>query len=259
MTTYSAFVNGLEALVVTGVTTRLASSAPRSHISADLPVQWVAAPHGSDAAITAKDGTFAFADIQQADGTRVPISVCVRPAWRFGPVVENVIGSEDADDQGLVFLDLETGQSRKPPFALTLSARRGPAFVDLTPELQQWIRAQDVDLLLLLGEKTWSMMTLEMQEGLAGQLNEWETVSAARVVAMFAAKDAEGLVRDEVPASSSGQSYSDGFGSFNAFRTRGNTMGVYQFEGVANSTRRGVSLRYKQVQIPAVAPTGGRN
>jgi hypothetical protein len=189
----------------------------------------------------------------------VPLSVCVRPAWRFGLVVEKVIGIEDADDQGLVFLDLETGHSRKPPFALKLFPSRAPAFVDLTPELQQWIRAQDVDLLLLLGEKTWSMMTLEMQEDFAGQLSEWETASAAKVVAGFAAKDAAGQVRDAVPASSSGQSYSDGFGSFNAFRTRSNTMGVYQFEGLANSTRRGVSLRYKLARIPALAPAGGRN
>jgi predicted Ser/Thr protein kinase len=228
-------------------------------ITPDGPVPFGELVFREDAAITAKDGTFAFADIQQADGTRVPISVCVRPAWRFGPVVEKVIATEDADDQGLVFLDLETGQSRRPPFALTLSARRGPAFVDLTPGLRQWIRDQDVDLLLLLGEKTWSMMALEMQEGFAGQLNEWETVSAAKVVAMFAAKDAEGLVRDEVPASSSRQSYSDGFGSFSAFRTRRNTMGVYQFEGVANSTRRGVSLRYKRVQSPGLTPAGGGN
>jgi hypothetical protein len=54
VTTYTAFVNGLEALVVTGVTTRLSQSAPLGLNSADLPVQWVAAPSGSDAAITAK-------------------------------------------------------------------------------------------------------------------------------------------------------------------------------------------------------------
>jgi hypothetical protein len=46
VTTYTAFVNGLEALVATGVTTRLASSAPLALNSADLPVQWVAAPRG---------------------------------------------------------------------------------------------------------------------------------------------------------------------------------------------------------------------
>jgi hypothetical protein len=105
-----------------------------------------------------------------------------------------------------------------------------------------------VDLLLHLGEKTWDMMTLEMQEGFAGQLNEWETISPEKVVGVFAKKDADHLVRDEVPASTSGQSYRDGFGSFAAFRTRSNTMGVYQLQGMGNSNRRGVGIRYKVVQ-----------
>jgi len=105
-----------------------------------------------------------------------------------------------------------------------------------------------VDVLLHLGEKNWDMMTLEMQEEFAGQLNELETISPEKVIALFAQKDADHLVRDEVPASSFGNSYRDGFGSFNAFRTRSNTMGVYQFEGVDNSTRRGVAIRYKLMQ-----------
>ena len=166
----------------------------------------------------------------------------------FGPVIERVIATADADDQGLVFFDMETGKSFKPPFPLTFRPNQLPFFVELTPELKQWIKARDVDVLLRLGEKTWKLMTLEMQEAFAGQLNEWETISPEKVMGIFAAKDAEHLVRDEVPASRSVQSYRDGFGSFDAFRTRSNTIGVYQFEGVDNSTRRGVRLRYKVVQ-----------
>jgi serine/threonine protein kinase len=166
----------------------------------------------------------------------------------FGPVIERVIAMPDADDQGLVFFDMETGKSFKPPFPLTFHPNQGPAFVELTPELSQWIKARDMDILLHLGEKTWDMMTLEMQEGFAGQFNEWETISPEKVIAVFAQKDADHLVRDEVPASSFGNSYRDEFGSFNAFRTRSDTMGVYQFEGVDNTTRRGVGMRYKLVQ-----------
>ena len=56
-------------------------------------------------------------------------------------------------------------------------------------------------------------------------------------------------VSGKSPGSQSfGNSYRDGFGSFNAFRTRSNTMGVYQFEGVDNSTRRGVGIRFKLAQ-----------
>ena len=163
-------------------------------------------------------------------------------------MIERVIATPDADDQGLVFFDVETGKSFKPPFPLTFHPNQGPAFVELTPELKQWIKAHDVDVLLHLGEKTWDLMTLQMQEDFAGQLNEWETISPDKVIGVFAKKDADHLVRDEVPASSFGHSYRDGFGSFNAFRTRSNTMGVYQFEGVDNSTRRGVGIRYKLVQ-----------
>ena len=227
-------------------------------ITPDGPVPFGELVFRPDAESTQEAGIFTFADIHQTDGTRVPISVRVRPAWRFGPVIEKVIGTEDADDQGLVFFDLEAGRSCRPPFPLKLLPGRAPAFVDLTPELRQWIRAQGMDILLLLGATTWSMMTLQMQEEFAGQLADWEAVSPAKVVAGFAAKDAVGLVRGEVPASSSGHSYSDGFGSFSACRTRSNTMGVYQFEGVSNSTRRGVSLRYKLVRLPAAALPEGQ-
>ena len=166
----------------------------------------------------------------------------------FGPLIERVIATPDADDQGLVFFDLETGKSFKPPFPLTFHPNQGPAFVELTPELKQWIKAHDVDVLLRLGEKTWDMMTLEMQEDFAGQLNEWETISPDKVIGVFAKRDADHLVREEVPAASFGHSYRDSPAPSVPFRTRSNTMGVYQFEGLDNSTRRSVRLRYKMVQ-----------
>ena len=107
-----------------------------------------------------------------------------------------------------------------------------------------------------------------------GQLNEWEPISPAKVIEIFAKKDAEHLVRDEVAASSFEHNYPDE-GSFNAvwppssssglkmpfkaFRTRSNTMGVYQLQGMGNINRRGVGIRYKVVQTTnsktAVAPS----
>ncbi|MBI5091716.1 MAG: hypothetical protein HZB26_04635 [Candidatus Hydrogenedentes bacterium] len=92
------------------------------------------------------------------------------------------------------------------------------------------------------------MMTLEMEASFAGQLNQWDTLSSQEVIMVFAKKDAEGFVRTDVPECSGGHSYRDGFGSFDAFRTRGNTMGVCQFEGIENSARHGVGIRYKLVQ-----------
>ena len=73
---------------------------------------------------------------------------------------------------------------------------------------------------------------------------------AETALGVFAKKDADHLVRTEVPASSFGHSYREGFGACNTFRTRRNSVGVYQFEGVDNSTRRGVGLRYKLLRKP---------
>ena len=47
MTTYAAFIDSLEALVVTGVTRRYTSGAPSSLNTADLPAQWVELPSGT--------------------------------------------------------------------------------------------------------------------------------------------------------------------------------------------------------------------
>jgi hypothetical protein len=174
----------------------------------------------------------------------------------FGPVIERVIATPDADDQGMVFFDLETGKSFKPPFALKFYPNTGPAFVALTPELVQWIKARDVDLLCHLAGKNWDIMTLGMQENYAGELKEWETLSPDEVVRMFAEKDADHLVRHEEPSSSFGHSSRGGFGSFDAFMTRSNTMGVYRFEDVdmSKSTSRGVQIRYKLVQYTPLTP-----
>jgi hypothetical protein len=220
-------------------------------ITPNGPVPYGEVVFREDANVTDEDGTLTFADIRQADGTLVPISVRVRPAMSsvhksrsFGPVIERVIATPDADDQGLVFLDLETGKSLKPPFPLTFHPNQGPTFVELTPELKQWIKARDVDVLLHLGEKTWDLMTLEMQEGFAGQLNEWETISPKEVIGLFAKKDADHLARDAVPASSFGYSYRDEFGVFNAFRTRSNDgRSPVRGCGQQHQARRGHSVQ----------------
>ena len=180
-----------------------------------------------------------------------PGSVAAEPApLVFGPAIERVIAMPDADDQGMVFFDLETGKSFKPPFPLMFYPKTGPAFVELTPELVQWIKARDVDLLCHLVEKNWDIMTLGMQENYAGELKEWETLSPDEVVRMLAEMDAEPPVRDEDPSSSFGHSSQDGIAYFTAFMTRSNTMGVYRLEDVdmSRSTSLGVRIRYKLVQ-----------
>jgi hypothetical protein len=163
-------------------------------------------------------------------------------------VIERVIAADDADEQGLVFFGMESGKLLKPPFRLKLTNRL-PDIVELTPELKQWIAANHVDLLFHLGERGFSRMNLEMTEGFAGQLNEWATVTPARVLDVLAKVDSLNTVPCYVPASNGVQDYHSSFGSFVAFRTRDKVMGVYQLTGVQTDTRRGVWIRYKLVEF----------
>ena len=155
--------------------------------------------------------------------------------------------------QGLVFFDMETGKSLKPPFTLKLHPNQGPAFVELTPELKRWIKANDVDVLFHLGDKSWEKMTLEMQEEFAGQQNEWKTIQPQNILDIFGKKDADGFVSGYVPGSSNGDYHGD-WSSCTAFRTRTRTMGVFQYEGFENTSVHGVRIRYKLLPQASSGP-----
>ncbi len=166
----------------------------------------------------------------------------------FGSVIERVITADDADNQGLVFFDIAGGKTLKPPFRLKLTNRL-PDVVEITPELKEWTRANNVDLMFHIGEKGFSRMNLEMREGFAGQLNEWPTVEPEKVFEVLAKVDAQNTELTFLTNSSGIQDYRPSFGSFDAFRTRSKTLGVYQFTGVQTDTRRGVWIRYKLIQV----------
>ena len=57
MTTYVEYVDGLEALVVSGVTRRYTSGPPLSLNTADLPAQWVQLPAGESEAMVLGDAS----------------------------------------------------------------------------------------------------------------------------------------------------------------------------------------------------------
>ena len=167
----------------------------------------------------------------------------------FGPVNERIITTDEADDQGLVFFQMQTGKVMKPPFRLKLTNSL-PHVVELTPELKQWIRANDMDLLFYLDKKGIWRMNLEMVENVAFQLSDWATVTPDKASAALARADAMNTVQPFVPASEGVRNYSPPqFGAFAAFRTRNKTIGVYQFTGVQADTRRGVRIRYKLIQV----------
>ncbi|MCF7674493.1 MAG: serine/threonine protein kinase [Akkermansiaceae bacterium] len=164
----------------------------------------------------------------------------------FGPILERSILSENADAHGLVFYRFKDNKVVKPPFSLTLRPNQFH-FVELTPELREWIKSEGMDVLFHLESESWAMMTLEMQEGFVGQPAEWDTIPAAKATTLFAARDARGQVRREVPASSANRDYS-GFSSVNAFRTRDNLIGVYQLRTFKDDSGHGVMIRYKLVK-----------
>jgi hypothetical protein len=165
----------------------------------------------------------------------------------FGLQADRNITTQDADNQGLVFFKFKNNDVVKPPFPLTL--RPGEAlFVELTPELKQWIKTNDVDVLIHFGLKSWDMVTLEMQQDYIGQPTEWATTKPEKAVEIFARKDAGHLVRSEVPACVFGNGYRDGWNTVEAFRTRDDTIGIYQMRGIDDLSGRGVKIRYKLVQ-----------
>ena len=211
-------------------------------------------------AFQATDGSTGLLQVVQINGgdpanPEAPLFMRIRykllggDPLRFGPLIERIVSQRDADAQGLVFLDLDTGRSSRPPFPLLLRSNQAPAFVELTPQLTDWIRKTDVDVLLQLGTNSWNMMTLEMQEDFVAQPTEWNQVAPKAVMDLFAQKDAQRLVRDMVPASSFGLDYRDEPSSCQAVRDRHNIVGLCRWTGL-NTTPRSVKLRYQRVLAP---------
>ena len=165
----------------------------------------------------------------------------------FGLQAERSIAAQDADNQGMIFYKFKNNDVLKPPFPLKF--RPGEAlFVELTPELKQWIKTNQVDALFHFGANSWDMLTLEMQQDYINQSTQWATTTPDQVVEVFARKDADHLARSEVPACVFGNGYRDGWNTIEAFRTRDDTVGIYQIRGTDDLDGRGVEVRFKLVQ-----------
>ena len=182
----------------------------------------------------------------QAPGRMVvPNRSVAQVTSRFPGVVHDLtIRRQEADASGLVFLSLESERTLRPPFPLTVLENRGPSFVELTPELKQWIEQNKVDFLFRLEDERWSLMTLGLQMDFVAQPQGWGTVTLEQVKEVFAAKDAAHLVRDDVPAASFGHDYRGHFTSCTALRTRSNALGVGQWAGL-DTAPPSVRLRYQ--------------
>ena len=91
----------------------------------------------------------------------------------LGPVIERVISKYDANEQGYVCVDFETGSVHKPPFLLLQRDAPGTmTTAELTPEFMQWVVASGVDYLFHLEDKRWSMTPLNLKPMLGKTLVE---------------------------------------------------------------------------------------
>ena len=173
----------------------------------------------------------------------------------FGPVIERVISTQNCDEQGLVFFSMASGKPLKPPFPLKRHPNQLPDIVEVTPELKQWVKANDADILFHLGDKTFERMNLEMREADVARFDQWESVSPEDVVEFFVKEDAARMVNGYMTGSEGPHDYRQReTGGVLAFRTRTKLMGAYQYVGVDNDMVRGVWIRYKLVQPPSQGP-----
>lgn len=157
---------------------------------------------------------------------------------------EWLIKASDADGQGLILFSMKTGRALKPPIPLKLKDAL-PAVVEFTPDLWEWIRENEMDVLLQFRAKDLRWTNLQMQEDFVAQVNDWSQVTDENIKAVFAAKDAQHLVRDDFPASWAGGDYRGEHYSYcKAFRTRDDAMGVYQFKAVDRPVKA-VMIRHR--------------
>ncbi len=117
----------------------------------------------------------------------------------------------------------------------------------MTAALDEWIRANRMDVLLRFEPDAWSRMNLRMQEDFVPEATQWEQSNADRVDAVFVRWDRVNANRPDVPAASPANRFADRFDRPKDFRTRSNTMGVMQWAG-QRSTPHSVKVRYRFVE-----------
>jgi predicted Ser/Thr protein kinase len=91
----------------------------------------------------------------------------------FGLQAERDLTTDKANNQGLVFYKFKNNDFVKPPFPLNFHLDQAPAFVDLTPQLQQWIKANEVDCAVPFRPDKLGDDDAGMQEDYTGQPTDW--------------------------------------------------------------------------------------
>jgi serine/threonine protein kinase len=165
----------------------------------------------------------------------------------IGPVVERVISNHDANEQGFVCIDFETGRVHKPPFPLlkqeVLGSRENPEQI---PELMQWVETTGADYLFHLEDKGWSTMPLKLKP-MSGRNPVFpKDVDRVQVDDLaFVEAGPTGKVYYPVPFADFSYSVNESFCM--GFITANGAKGALQFMGM-ETTPPAVQIRYRLVQ-----------
>ena len=168
----------------------------------------------------------------------------------FGLQAERLITTGDANRDGAVAFRFKDDLVIRLPDTLT-SNWRSLATRGFTPELKQWMRDNQADILFHFGEKSYDVLTLDLRDGFFGQPTSWNTLRPEQAFPALAKLEA--LNTNPGPSVSSGCGYRDGLLDVQVFRTRDGTTGYYQLRGTDDLDGRGVELRYKVV-LETTAP-----
>jgi serine/threonine protein kinase len=174
------------------------------------------------------------------------VSNAVKQEFTFLPETELLITRNDADADGFVFIQMETGKVFKPPFDLKVRPD-STGFVEITPELSQWITANNVDLLLRMPDSSWGLMNLQLQVVDLGTTKDWNPVLPENLIDALAKKDAD-FRESTSNATSAGFGAEVAFGHSIAFRTRNDVMGVYSMENALDDDHHVLRMRIELLQ-----------
>ena len=163
----------------------------------------------------------------------------------FGLRAERMITTGDANRDGVVAFRFENNLPFQPPDTLTGHFQK-PETVGFTPELKQWMLDEKVDLLLHFGAKGYTVLSLDMRDGSAGQPADWNAISPEKAAPLLAGL--EKLNSNPGPRVAGVSGYRDGLCDVRVFRTREGQVGFYQLRGLDDADGRGVVIHYKLVQ-----------
>jgi len=221
---------------------------------------------------------------QQMEQAKIRAQAMQAANLSFGPVVERVVTTNDANTENLVFVSLGKNALLKPPFRVEYSGgawitsmdgvptnERG--FLKITPQLLKWVGDNGVDLVFRLEDGSCMVETLQMPATwLAGYEHVTAPGSNTGIAMDWPVDEPPGQFEQATPGdirtalerdrARPGVALVGGVGFVNTaipylnesfpfktlvFRTRSGAEGLLQITGFTNNPR-GVQLRYKLVQ-----------